>query len=92
MKYPNNLKYYRLKAGLTQKQVAEKLGLHSSQDRISMWENGIAVPNILNLLMLCELYKMNPQKIYPELCNTKSESDRKIKPKMKDKLISQLIL
>lgn len=55
---PNNLKEYRLKAGLTQKQVAEKLGMQC-EDRISHWEKGKAMPSVKNLLLLCQVYKIS---------------------------------
>ncbi len=58
MKYPNKLKYYRLQAGLTQKQVAELLGMQC-EDRLSHWERGQAMPSVKNLMRLCEVYKIN---------------------------------
>jgi len=55
---PNNLKEYRLKAGLTQKQVAEMLGMQC-EDRLSHWERGNAMPSLTNLLKLCQVYKIS---------------------------------
>jgi transcriptional regulator with XRE-family HTH domain len=60
---PNNLKEYRLKAGLTQKQVAELVGVNN-QERICHWEAGRNVPSALNLMKLCDIYKTNPSKLY----------------------------
>ena len=62
IKYPNKLKECRLKAGYTQKQVAEKLGLQC-EDRLSHWENGQAMPSVRNLMKLCEVYKVLPNDI-----------------------------
>lgn len=56
--YPNRLREHRLKAGLTQKQVAEKLGL-KCEDRLSHWERGQAMPSVRNLFKLCEIYKID---------------------------------
>jgi transcriptional regulator with XRE-family HTH domain len=60
---PNNLKEFRLKAGLTQKQVAEMLGLQC-EDRLSHWEKGIAMPNIINLMKLMKIYNTNLESLY----------------------------
>ena len=57
----NNLRIHRKKAGLLQRDVARSLGLGSS-DRISRWEHGIAVPQIVNLFRLAILYKTTLQR------------------------------
>ncbi|MBN8675427.1 MAG: helix-turn-helix transcriptional regulator [Chitinophagales bacterium] len=59
----NNLKEYRLKAGLTQKQVAKTLGMQC-EDRLSHWENGQAMPSVSNLLKLAKIYKTLPSNLY----------------------------
>lgn len=46
---PNNLKEYRLKTGLTQKQVTKLLDLQC-EDRLSHWEKGKAMTSVKNLL------------------------------------------
>lgn len=61
---PNNLREYRLKTGLTQKQVAELLGLQC-EDRLSHWEKGISVPTITNLIKLLKIYKIAFESVYP---------------------------
>lgn len=60
---PNNLREYRLKAGLTQKQVALKIGVNN-QERICHWEKGRNMPSATNLIKLCKLYKIELAKIY----------------------------
>ena len=59
---PNNLKEFRLKAGLTQKQVAEILGLQC-EDRLSHWEKGVAIPSVKNLFKLASIYKAKVEDI-----------------------------
>ena len=61
----NNLKKYRKEKNLTQKQVAEQLGMQC-EDRISHWEKGQSVPSIQNLFKLCRIYSVDPREIYPE--------------------------
>jgi transcriptional regulator with XRE-family HTH domain len=62
----NNLKRYRRLMGYTQKDVAVLLGLKSS-NRISNWEQGKAVPNIVNLIDLSILYSTLPAELYSDL-------------------------
>ncbi len=64
----NKLKELRKELGYTQKQVADMLGL-KCEDRISHWETGAAIPNLLNLSKLCKLYNVSPVTVYPEHFN-----------------------
>jgi DNA-binding XRE family transcriptional regulator len=66
---PNKLRQYREQAGLRQHDIAKALGMVSS-DRISHWENGVAVPNIVNLFKLSVLYCVPPHELYGELFRT----------------------
>jgi transcriptional regulator with XRE-family HTH domain len=63
---PNNLRSHRKAAGLLQSDVARALGLDCA-DRISHWENGTAMPNIVNLFKLAAIYGVKPHELYPEL-------------------------
>jgi DNA-binding XRE family transcriptional regulator len=64
--FSNNLREYRKKAGLRQIDVAQKLGLDCA-DRLSRWENGSAMPNVVNLFKLAALYKASPHELYQPL-------------------------
>ncbi len=66
MKYPNRLREYRTKAGLRQVDIAEILGLDCA-DRLSRWENGLAMPSVVNLFKLCALYQVLPHEVYEKL-------------------------
>jgi transcriptional regulator with XRE-family HTH domain len=61
---PNKLREYRIKAGLTQKQLAKIVGVNSAE-RISHWETGNNVPRIEYLLKLGMVYKTSPKELYP---------------------------
>lgn len=50
----NNLKLYRKQSGMTQEQVAEKLGV--SRQAVAKWENGESLPDIENIIALSDLY------------------------------------
>ncbi|MCL5423355.1 MAG: helix-turn-helix domain-containing protein [Nitrospirae bacterium] len=52
----NCFRTYRKARGLKQKEVADILGLKSTS-MISRWENGVCLPDTLNLLKLAVLYR-----------------------------------
>lgn len=59
----NRLREIRKERGLTQKQVAELLGL-DCENRLSRWEQGLSAPSLKNLLRLANIYKMPPELLY----------------------------
>src|SRR5215216_6661681 len=59
----NKLKELRLTRKLLQKDVAKLLGL-TSQDRISHWETGVAVPSLVNTLKLAKLFSVTVEELY----------------------------
>ncbi len=63
--FQNSLREHRAKSGLFQRDVAKLLGLDCA-DRLSRWENGQAVPSIMNLFKLAALYKAEPHELYNE--------------------------
>jgi transcriptional regulator with XRE-family HTH domain len=60
------LKESRMAAGLTQTEVASKLG-YSSAQFVSNWERGLSSPPIKTLARLIKIYKVNPN-VVMELC------------------------
>jgi len=52
---PHCLRKYRIASGLKQKDVAKKMGLRSPS-RISRWEKGESIPNIVNAFKLAIIY------------------------------------
>ncbi len=66
---PNKLKEYRMKAGLTQKEVATLLGF-TSEDRICHWEKGRNIPSLINLFKLAKAYRATVMELYSELLET----------------------
>lgn len=70
---PNNLRQYRKQVGLRQTDVADILGLQCA-DRLSHWENGTAVPSMVNLFKLAAIYKVAPQELYADLVRTIGEA------------------
>ena len=66
IKIQNKLKEYRIKSGLTQFDVMLKLGFRST-DRVSKWETGKMLPNLINLFKLAKIYGVTPTELFPEL-------------------------
>ena len=53
MSFAENFKDARTRAGLTQQQIADKLGLDHTA--IAQYERGISTPNFKNLSKICEM-------------------------------------
>ena len=62
MEYKITLKAARVNMGLTQKDVAEKLGI--SKESLANWEKGKTHPKINILMDLCELYNIPLESIF----------------------------
>lgn len=54
MNIAKNLQEKRSKAGITQKQAADAIGVQ--QSTISMWESGNSVPTVTTLIKAAEVY------------------------------------
>ena len=50
----SNLKMYRVKAGMTQEEVAEKLGV--SRQAVAKWERGESLPDIESCIELSSIF------------------------------------
>ena len=59
VKTGQNLKAYRIKSGLSVKDVTKSLGLQAPQS-VYKWERGDCLPRIDNFFALCCLYKVSP--------------------------------
>lgn len=62
----NNLRRFRREKGLSQKEVAEIMGLESSSV-VSRWEKGTRLPDTMNALKLAALYRSAVDVIYQDL-------------------------
>ena len=62
------LKTRRVHSGLTQGEVASKLG-YSSAQFVSNWERGLSMPPISTLKKICVLYKVNQDDMFSALVN-----------------------
>ena len=51
----NNIEHYRRRAGLTQEELAKKIG--ATQPMIANWETGHNKPSVDNAIRLSEVFK-----------------------------------
>lgn len=63
-----NLLYYRKKSGLTQKELAEKLGVKNTA--VSNWESGNNSIDIDTLFRACEIFEVTLNDMYGKYSST----------------------
>lgn len=60
-KFPENLKKFRIKAGLTQEELAKKLG--KTKNVISNWERGENRPDAETIAKICAILNVTPNEL-----------------------------
>src|SRR5579863_5175315 len=66
MRYSNPLKAYRKAHGLTQLDVAQRMGLKNSS-LISRWESGFSLPDLENVFQLAAVYGVTVDTLFQDL-------------------------
>lgn len=79
------LKEKRTHAGLSQKDVADKLG-YSSAQFISNWERGLSSPPIHTLRKLAEMYSVNVDEMFDVILESTLEQ---VRTDLRNKFYSQ---
>ena len=64
-KFPNKIREYRLKAGLSQRKLAELLG--RGRSAVSAWERGHVLPTVPNLFRLAKTLDTLAEALYQGL-------------------------
>jgi transcriptional regulator with XRE-family HTH domain len=73
-KFPNRIREYRLKAGLSQRKLGEILG--RGRNAISSWERGLTLPNVPRLLRMAKTLGTLAESLYMDFYSTfPTESD-----------------
>ena len=65
IKVSHNLKLHRIKAGLTQLELARKLGV--KERVITFWETGRSDPHIEQAVDIAKILETEPKEIFPDM-------------------------
>jgi len=65
LKVSHNLKLHRIKAGLTQLELAQKLGV--KERVITFWETGRSQPHIEQVMDIAKILETEPKEIFPDI-------------------------
>ena len=85
MEFKENLKQLRIKKGLTQAQLAEKLFV--SRSTVAKWENGLGLPNTESMALLEELFDISASELA-----TKEPEKVIVKKNQRLRIIGEVIL
>lgn len=77
MRFEEKIVELRKAKGLSQEELAEQLGV--SRQAVSRWELGQTLPDIPNLLQLCELFGVSADYLVREEEQTAAKSDQNAK-------------
>lgn len=61
-RFPNKIREYRLKAGLSQRNLAQVLG--RGRNAISSWERGLTLPNVPRLMRMAKVLGTLAESLY----------------------------
>jgi transcriptional regulator with XRE-family HTH domain len=63
-RFPNRIREYRLKAGLTQRKLAQLLG--RGRDAVSSWERGLSLPSVPKLMCMAKVLDTLAERLYQD--------------------------
>ena len=61
-RFPNTIREYRLKAGLSQRKLAQLLG--RGRNAVSSWERGLTLPSVPRLLRMAKILGTLAESLY----------------------------
>lgn len=67
-RFPNKIREYRLKAGLSQRKLAALLG--RGKDAVSSWERGVSLPNVPRLMRMAKVLGTLAESLYMDFYAT----------------------
>ena len=67
-RFPNKIREYRLRAGLSQRKLAAQLG--RGKDAVSSWERGLTLPNVPRLMRMAKILGTLAESLYMEFYAT----------------------
>ena len=72
-RFPNKIRDYRLKAGLSQRKLAALLG--RGADAVSSWERGLSLPNVPRLMRMAKILGTLAESLYQDFYTTFPEDE-----------------
>ncbi len=79
VRFPNRIREYRLKAGLSQRSLAGLLGLQ--RNAVSAWERGISSPVVSHLLRMAKTLGTLAESLYLDLYSPEKPKEENKEPK-----------
>lgn len=73
MTLEEQIRNYRKQAGMSQEQMADKIGV--SRQAITKWENGTGIPDISNLVAIAELFQVSLDELLSNEKSSKRQSE-----------------
>ena len=72
-RFPNQIREYRLKAGLSQRSLGEILG--RGRNAISSWERGLTLPSVPRLMKMAKVLGTLAESLYQTFYSPTQETD-----------------
>ena len=67
-RFPNSIRQYRLKAGLSQRKLASIVG--RGRNAVSSWERGLTLPSVPRLLRMAKVLGTLAESLYMDFYST----------------------
>ena len=77
-RFPNKIREYRLKAGLSQRRLAGLLG--RGRNAVSSWERGLTLPSVPRLLRMAKILGTLAESLYMDYYATFPKEEEDAKP------------
>lgn len=77
-KFPNAIREYRLKAGLSQRKLAELIG--RGRNAVSSWERGLTLPSVPRLLKMAKVLGTLAESLYRDYYAGFSDDGEAVSP------------
>ncbi len=73
-KFPNRIREYRLKAGLSQRRLGAQLG--RGRNAVSSWERGLTLPNVPRLLRMAKILSTLAEALYMDFYSPRLDAEQ----------------
>lgn len=74
-RFPNRLRYFRVKAGWSQPELGKRIG--RGRGVISAWERGLYLPSLRNAFRLARTFNVTVEQMYSSYFLRVMETERK---------------